>query len=61
MAAANRYGLMLAALFGLVGVLLLVLSMTGHGWSYLLGAFDFLAIAVVLAWALREDRGRGPA
>ena len=59
-AAANRYGLVLAALFGLVGVLLLVLAATGRGWSFLLGALDFLVIAAVLAWALRDGRPRDP-
>jgi hypothetical protein len=60
-AAANRYGLVLAALFGLVGLLLLVLAAIGRGWSFLLGAVDFLVIAAVLAWALREGRARNPA
>jgi hypothetical protein len=53
-AAANRYGLVMAALFGAVGVLLLALSVAGRGWPYLLGGIDFLAIAAVLAWALRN-------
>jgi hypothetical protein len=53
-AAAQRYGTFLALIFGLVGLLLLVLSAAGRGWPYLLGAVDFLVIAVVLAWALRR-------
>ena len=53
-AAATRYGLVMAAVFGAVGVLLLALSAAGRGWPYFLGGIDFLAIAAVLAWALRS-------
>ena len=59
-AAADRYGRVLAALFAAVGVLLLALSAAGRGWSFLLGAIDFLVIAAVLVWALRESRRRDP-
>jgi hypothetical protein len=44
----------MAAIFGAVGVLLLALSAAGRGWPYLLGGIDFVAIAAVLAWALRN-------
>jgi hypothetical protein len=59
-AAADRYGRVLAALFAAVGILLLALAATGRGWSFLLGAIDFLVIAAVLAWALRDSRRRDP-
>ncbi len=54
--AADRYGTLLAALFGIVGIFLVVLAATGRGWPYWLGAADFLAIAAVLAWVRREGR-----
>jgi hypothetical protein len=59
-AAADRYGRLLAGLFAAIGVLLLALAAGGRGWSFLLGAVDFLVIAAVLAWALRESRRRDP-
>jgi len=58
---ASRYGLVLAAVMAAVGLLLLFLAVAGRGWPYLLGAVDFLAVAAVLAWALRGKPGRPPA